>query len=565
MTAGNADECSEATLAPNGADSNAIPEGALAVLKALAATAGRSKVEQISAFRAVTRYSEDHDCQVVIDKASDIVLNEFGFTRAEADQEIFLESSGDEPPSKFEREYLAEAKAAEEAWLKADRDGWAKAAAESRKETGGDNHYHSPFAGNPKNDANQIAEGKAAPQPKQFAFNPSPYAPPDPKTIPRREWLYGKYYIRGVVSATLGAPGRLKSTVGMTDAISMATGLDLMNGKEPLEGGPLRAAYINGEENQDELDRRFAAICKRYQLMREAYEGRIWIISTRDTPLRLAVIGKGGSGVIAEDAVSAVETWADTSKLDALIFDPVVSFHRVRENDPGDMDMLYKQGFGRIAGKNRAVDLAIHPRKPAPGALNTTMDDLRGTGAQEGAIRSARIFNFMTTAEAEQLGIDEDHRRLHVRIEGGKNNPGPIAKATWVKIETEDLPNGDTVAVATPWKPPNPFDGMTAAKMRECRKVVQGGAFRASAQSPDWVGYAVAKTLDIELDPKNPEHNKEGRAKVKGVLKTWFRNKVLDTEEREDRTRQKRKFVIPGKWRDDTVSTDECDSEVAAD
>jgi hypothetical protein len=38
-----------------------------------------------------------------------------------------------------------------------------------------------------------------------------------------------------------------------------------------------------------------------------------------------------------------------------------------------------------------------------------------------------------------------------------------------------------------------------------------------------------------------------------------------DTEEREDGTRQKRKFVIPGKWRDDTVSTDECDSEVATD
>src|SRR4029077_20577185 len=99
--------------------------------------------------------------------------------------------------------------------------------------------------------------------------------------------------------------------------------------------------------------------------------------------LRLAITGKSGNGVIAEDVVSAVEAWADENKLDALIFDPVVSFHRVRENDPGDMDMLYKEGFGRIAGKTRAVDLAIHPRKPAPGAINTTMDDLRGTGAQE--------------------------------------------------------------------------------------------------------------------------------------------------------------------------------------
>jgi AAA domain len=251
---------------------------------------------------------------------------------------------------------------------------------------------------------NQHPKSKSTP-PEPFTFDPAPYIPPDAAKIPRREWLYGKYYIRGVVSATLGAPGRLKSTMEMTDAISMATGLDLMDGKKPLKGGALRVAYINGEENQDELDRRFAAICQRYGLKPEDCQGRIWIISTRDKPLRLAVAGKGGNGVIAEEVVSALEAWCDKNRLDVVMFDPVVSFHRVRENDPGDMDMLYKEGFGRVAGKTRAVDLAIHPRKPAPGALNTTMDDLRGTGAQEGAIRAARIFNFMTAAEAEQLKI----------------------------------------------------------------------------------------------------------------------------------------------------------------
>jgi hypothetical protein len=58
------------------------------------------------------------------------------------------------------------------------------------------------------------------PPPESFAFDPAPYIPPAPAKIPRREWL--------VVSATLGAPGRLKSTVGMTDAISIASGLDLI-------------------------------------------------------------------------------------------------------------------------------------------------------------------------------------------------------------------------------------------------------------------------------------------------------------------------------------------------
>src|SRR5262249_35661855 len=153
------------------------------------------------------------------------------------------------------------------------------------------------------------------------------------------------------------------------------------------------------EENQDELDRRFAAICQWYGLKTDDLKGRIWIISTRDKPVRLAVSANGGAGVIVEEVVASLEAFADKNKLDVLIFDPIVSFHRVREGDPGDMDMLYKEGFGRIAGKKRAVDLAVHPRKPAPGALNTTMDDLRGSSAQEGAIRAARILNFMTSAE----------------------------------------------------------------------------------------------------------------------------------------------------------------------
>jgi hypothetical protein len=39
-----------------------------------------------------------------------------GFTQEEADREIFLEAARTEPPSKFELEYLAEERAAEEVW-----------------------------------------------------------------------------------------------------------------------------------------------------------------------------------------------------------------------------------------------------------------------------------------------------------------------------------------------------------------------------------------------------------------------------------------------------------------
>src|SRR5262245_41909711 len=231
--------------------------------------------------------------------------------------------------------------------------------------------------------AGTIRESSATP----FAFNPQPYQFPDPVTIPKRQWLYGRHYMPGVVSATLGAPGRLKSTTLLTEMVGMSAGRDLLGGK-PLDSGMLRAAYFNGEETQDELDRRVAAIMQCYKIKPEDCEGRLWVVSTRDTPIRFAIMGPKGNAVTAHDAVDAVAAWCDARSIDVFSADPLVSFHLVRENDPGDMDMLYKEGFGRIAGKERrAVDLAIHPRKPPPGDINTSISDLRGTGAQEAALR----------------------------------------------------------------------------------------------------------------------------------------------------------------------------------
>jgi hypothetical protein len=308
-------------------------------------------------------------------------------------------------------------------------------------------------------DAARDNSGKAT---DEAAFDPAPYAFPDPAEIPPRKFLFGKHYSRGTVSASIGAPGRLKSTTELTEIIGMSVGRDLMTG-ESLPAGPLRAAYLNGEETQEELDRRVAAVCQRFDVKSEDCGGRLWVISTREKPLRFVARGANGDAVVRFEVVTALKGWCDRNLIDALAVDPLISFHAVREAANEDMDLLVKQAFGSIAGTTRAVDLVHHPRKLAPGESNTTVDDARGASAILGAVRSARTFNFMTTAEAAQLGIHDDDRRRHVRIENGKANMGPIGKAHWVRIETEILPNGDEVACSTLWKAPNPaFPCMTS-------------------------------------------------------------------------------------------------------
>jgi AAA domain-containing protein len=136
-----------------------------------------------------------------------------------------------------------------------------------------------------------------------FTFDLAPYAFPNPALIPPREWLFGRHYIRGAVSATIGAPGRLKSTTVLTEIVGMAVGRDLMTG-EALASGPLRAAYLNGEEVQDELDRRVAAICQHFGLKPQDCGGRLFVRSTRDKPIRVAVRGPRGDAMAPEWATA---------------------------------------------------------------------------------------------------------------------------------------------------------------------------------------------------------------------------------------------------------------------
>jgi hypothetical protein len=358
--------------------------------------------------------------------------------------------------------------------------------------------------------------------------------------------------LRGVVSASLGAPGRLKSTTELTEFIGMAAGRDLLTGK-PLECGPLRVGYLNGEENQDELDRRVAAICQHYRISREDCGDRLWVESTRDTPIRLAIPGPKGAAVVNENVVKAVLAWCEARSIDVLAIDPLISFHSVRENDSGDMDMLCKEAFGALAGKGRSVDLVVHPRKNAPGEINTTVDDLRGSSAQLGAVRTARTFNFMTTAEAASLGIEETQRRLHVRVENGKGGPGPIGKATWLKIEVKHLANGDDVAVATAWEPPDHFDDVTIAHMEAVWNWGRTGEFRVDPRSPKWLGWKIAELLGLKAR-HGGDNSKAELAKIKKLLKTWHGNKVLDTAKRPDEKSTEREFYVCGNIGGSTIN-----------
>jgi len=88
------------------------------------------------------------------------------------------------------------------------------------------------------------------------AISATPFKPLDLASIPARQWLYGKHYVRKFLSVTGAWGGTGKTQMELTEAVAMATGLPLLGIATPE---PLKVWHYNLEEPREELERRLAA------------------------------------------------------------------------------------------------------------------------------------------------------------------------------------------------------------------------------------------------------------------------------------------------------------------
>jgi hypothetical protein len=231
----------------------------------------------------------------------------------------------------------------------------------------------------------------------------TPFVWRDPATIPRRAWLYGRHYIRKFTSCTI-APGSLgKSSLALVEAIAIALGAPLL-GITPSE--QTNAWYWNGEDPQEETERRIAAICKRYEIDGRELARHLFIDSGRASPIKLANVTKGGVA-FDDDLVDDISATILANRIGVLILDPFISTHSVPESDNTYVDAVIKK-LAHIADEaNCAIEFAHHARKVANGQSETTAEDARGATAIVNAVRSARVLNRMSKDQADGAGIAE--------------------------------------------------------------------------------------------------------------------------------------------------------------
>lgn len=369
------------------------------------------------------------------------------------------------------------------------------------------------------------------------ALTPKKWVWKDPKTIPPRDFVYGTHYIRKFVSAGFGAPGGGKSSKRLVEAIAMASGRALL-GVKPVQ--KLKVWYWNGEDPEEEIDRRIAAICMHYGIKPQEPEGYLFVNSGRTTPIVIAQQAKTDT-LIASPVVERLKDAIKNLGIDVLILDPFVSCHRVAENDNPAIDAVVKK-FAEIAdATDCSIDLEHHIRKT--NGNEATVDDGRGASALVGAARSIEVLNKMTPAEAEKLGLDQHWR--HFFVDDGKANMSPLGERKWFKLASISLgnctdlyPEGDSVGVVTTWKPPNPLEGITGADFERAAKEIRSGNWKDNIQAKDWVGKPIAKALGLNLTIK------ADKAKVRGLIDIWVKAANLAViEETDPESRKKKKFV----------------------
>lgn len=374
-------------------------------------------------------------------------------------------------------------------------------------------------------------EADSADDAPQDAITATPFEWIDPKTLPRREFVYGAHLIRKYVSVTVAPGGIGKSNLINAECLAMASGKALL-GTKPVKR--MRCWIFNAEDPRDELDRRLMATCLHYKLSPEDVAGHLFLDTGREQELCVAVDDKKAGIKYIEPVIEAIVAQIKRHQIDVMIVDPFVSTHSVNENDNGAIDKVAKL-WAHIADEtNCAIDIVHHLRKVSD--REATVEDARGAVSLIGAARSVRVLNRMSADQAKEAGIPDKERFSIFGVNYGKSNLTPVsASVDWRRLVSVPLGNGrglskpqDHAPAVTEWHWPTK-EAIVEAIPADVAELVctrlRNGDFVQNYQSTEWAGIPVADIMGVQL-PSGKRKSDEHR-KVERLIDGWLEAGML--------------------------------------
>ena len=352
----------------------------------------------------------------------------------------------------------------------------------------------------------------------------------DNTPIPPRAWLLGNIFCRGFISSLVGPGGAGKTAVRLAQLLSLAVGRSL-TGEHVFER--CRVLIVSLEDDTNELRRRLNAAMLHHQVEQQELVGWLFIVTPSAKGWKLA---KTVNGVHVEEELGPrLEHTIKRRRIDIVSLDPLVKTHSVDENANAAVDFVVSI-LARIAVEhNVAVDVPHHVSKGPSAAGNA--DRARGGSAVVDAGRLVYTLWPMSEKEAESYGIDEQMRKLLVRMDSAKVNLAPPGAGTcWFKLVGVRIgnpsalyPTGDEVQTVEPWTPPATWGGASYSQLNAILTEIEEGLPNGSLFSNlPKVGERAAHLIVRKHLPDKTE----GQARE--IIRTWIKNRVLNYVDYED-------------------------------
>lgn len=270
--------------------------------------------------------------------------------------------------------------------------------------------------------------------------------------LPLRKYIIKKWMQRGYITGVYAPGGVGKSIFTIVMAISIASGKNLLGLGIKERTNVL---ILNNEDENDELVRRIGAIMTHYGVTDADVKGRLHYISGYSNPHVLARKVERKTLITSVTTVEATEKareiieFCKVKKIGAIFCDPLISMHEVRENDNDEMDKVISVMRYICHETGAAMCVSHHIRKGNDDSESHAgnVDWGRGAGGVKDAFRYVWTLAKMNAKTANSLGIEKERSRM-IRVDSGKENFNlPDDKATWFRLESQQIANGEWVGV----------------------------------------------------------------------------------------------------------------------
>ena len=365
-----------------------------------------------------------------------------------------------------------------------------------------------------------------------------------PADIKRDDWLYGHHIMRGEVGATAAPGGTGKSTEAIGEALSIATGKELLGERVRR---PLRVLLVNLEDRPERMHKRIEAAKKHHNVSDDDIGNRLIVWGKGDVDFCIAKPGKNTGEAKRQDAFfNKLLAYIIDNKIDVVLIDPFIRCHQIGENDNVAIAKVVTF-FEQIAQQgNCGVALYHHTRKVNNSNAETTVDSARGASSFADACRSIRVFETMSKSEATKMGIEQD-RSVFSSFHGKLNYAVPISQKTWYRIASVNLfeqdihhldANPETTGAVERWTPPAAVE-LTDEQIDLVKEQFVGEPrWRdwTTSRPNMWAGDAVAHALDLDAN--------DDKDRLKQILAGLLHDKVLRKLEGRDTRRNRCMFIV---------------------